>query len=216
LASTSTDSSFSITSAEFMWADSHTPGVHTYLLPATLKALQKSHAQTVLDLGCGNGACSAVLRSHGFAVSGCDLSASGIALARQAHPEIAFFQYDISTTFPQENAGLYDAVVSLEVVEHLLQPRQLVSAAYEALRPGGLLVLSTPYHGYWKNLALAVVDNFDKHWDPLRDFGHVKLFSRKTLRLLVSEVGFSVAQVIRVGRIPALACSMILVGFKPL
>jgi 2-polyprenyl-6-hydroxyphenyl methylase/3-demethylubiquinone-9 3-methyltransferase len=75
--------------------------------------------------------------------------------------------------------------------------------------------MSTPYHGYWKNLALALTNKFDAHWHPLRDFGHVKFFSRATLSQLASEAGFSVTDFLRVGRIPVLACSMILVALKP-
>jgi 2-polyprenyl-6-hydroxyphenyl methylase/3-demethylubiquinone-9 3-methyltransferase len=171
--------------------------------------------QTVLDLGCGNGACSAALQAQGFTVTGCDASASGIAFARQAHPGLTFFEYDVSHPLPAKEVGSYDAVISLEVVEHLLQPRQLVISAYEALRPGGVLVVSTPFHGYWKNLALAITNNFDNHWHPLRDFGHVKFFSKKTLASLVREADFSVAEVICVGRIPPFARSMILTAVKP-
>jgi len=111
--------------------------------------------------------------------------------------------------------GVFDAVVSLEVVEHLMQPRHLVARAYGALRPGGVLVMSTPYHGYLKNLALALTNGWDTHWHPLRDFGHVKFFSRKTLSQLVCEAGFSVRNFVRVGRIPPFACSMIVVAVKP-
>jgi 2-polyprenyl-6-hydroxyphenyl methylase/3-demethylubiquinone-9 3-methyltransferase len=168
-----------------------------------------------LDLGCGNGSFSALLRSQNFIVMGCDASASGIALAREAHPEVDFFEHDISNPLPAGFAGAYDAVVSLEVVEHLMQPRHLVARAYSALRPGGVLIMSTPYHGYWKNLSLALTNRFDAHWHPLRDFGHVKFFSRRTLSQLACEAGFSTKQFIRVGRIPAFACSMILVALKP-
>ena len=69
--------------------------------------------------------------------------------------------------------------------------------------------MSTPFHGYWKNLALAITNSLDGHWHPLRDFGHVKFFSKKTLIPLVCEVGFSVKDLVRVGRISALARSMI-------
>ena len=79
----------------------------------------------------------------------------------------------------------------------------------------GMLVISTPFHRYWKNLALALTNRFDTHWPPLRDFGHVKFFSRKTLSRLVLEGGFSVVDFMRVGRIPPLAHSMIVVAVKP-
>jgi 2-polyprenyl-3-methyl-5-hydroxy-6-metoxy-1,4-benzoquinol methylase len=213
--SSSTDSTLSIASREFKWTDSAKTTAHSYLVPPTIKVLRELSARTVLDLGCGNGSFSAVLQSQGYGVVGCDVSESGIAFARQAHPAIDFFVHDISRPIPSRYAGPYDAVVALEVVEHLMLPRQLVTGAYRALRPGGVLILSTPYHGYWKNMALALTNCFDDHWHPLRDFGHVKFFSRKTLSQLAREAGFSIKDFIRVGRVPVFACSMIVVAVKP-
>jgi len=213
--SRSTDSAFSISAQEFEWNSTKVPGAHNYLIPPIIETLRGLSASTVLDMGCGNGSFTSVLHSQGFAVVGCDASASGVNLARQAHSSVDFFEHDISNPLPPEHQGPFDSVVALEVVEHLLQPRQLVTSAYKALRPGGALIMSTPYHGYWKNVALALTNHFDEHWHPLRDFGHVKFFSRKTLEALVRESGFSVGNFMRVGRIPAFACSMIVVAFKP-
>jgi 2-polyprenyl-3-methyl-5-hydroxy-6-metoxy-1,4-benzoquinol methylase len=169
----SSDTSLSVSSQEFVWVDSSIPRSHNYLIPPTLKALLELGARTVLDLGCGNGSCSAALHCHGLEVVGCDSSASGIALARRTHPGIDFFEHEISCPLPLDYAGPYDAVVSLEVVQHLMQPRQLTTTAFGALRPGGLLIISTPFHGYWKN---PLANRLDSHCHPLRDFGHVKFF----------------------------------------
>jgi 2-polyprenyl-3-methyl-5-hydroxy-6-metoxy-1,4-benzoquinol methylase len=213
--SQATDKNLSNATQEFVWEDTKVPGAHTYLVPPTVRVLRETGARVVLDLGCGNGSLTALLQHWNFFVVGCDASASGIALARQAYPTVDFFEHDISNPLPASFEGAYDAVVSLEVVEHLMQPRNLVERAYSALRPGGVLIMSTPYHGYWKNLALALTNKFDAHWHPLRDFGHVKFFSRETLSQLAREAGFSVRDFLRVGRIPAFACSMIVVSVKP-
>ncbi len=213
--SQATDKNLSNATQEFVWEDTKVPGAHRYLVPPTVRVLREMGARVVLDLGCGNGSFTALLQCRNFLVVGCDASESGIALARRAHPTIDFFEHDISNPLPSSFTGVYDAVVSLEVVEHLMQPRHLVARAYSALRPGGVLIMSTPYHGYWKNLSLALTNKFDSHWHPLRDFGHVKFFSRGTLSQLVHEAGFSVRDFLRVGRIPAFACSMILVAVKP-
>jgi len=213
--SEATDRNFSSATQEFVWEGAEVPEAHSYLVSPTIKVLREQRARAVLDLGCGNGSFSALLQSENFIVVGCDASASGIALAREVHPEVDFFEHDISNPLPAGFAEAYDAVVSLEVVEHLMQPRHLVERAYSALRPGGVLIMSTPYHGYWKNLSLALTNRFDAHWHPLRDFGHVKFFSRRTLSQLACEAGFSIKQFVRVGRIPAFACSMILVALKP-
>jgi 2-polyprenyl-3-methyl-5-hydroxy-6-metoxy-1,4-benzoquinol methylase len=213
--STATDRDLTNAAPEFVWETAEVPEAHKYLVSPTLNVLRERGSRTVLDIGCGNGALSALLQSRNYMVVGCDASATGIALARRTHPKVDFFEHDISNPLPASFAGAFDAVVSLEVVEHLLLPRRLVERANSALRPGGVLIMSTPYHGYWKNLLLALTNKFDDHWHPLRDFGHVKFFSRTTLSQLASEAGFSVTDFLRVGRIPAIACSMILVALKP-
>src|SRR6202008_4101385 len=86
--------------------------------------------------------------------------------------------------------GRFSAVLSLEVVEHLYYPRRLAEAAFALLEPGGTLVISTIYHGYLKNIALAVLGRFDRHVDPLWDHGHIKFWSRRTLAALLTEAGF--------------------------
>lgn len=80
---------------------------------------------------------------------------------------------------------------------------------------GGVAVISTPYHGYWKNLAMAVTGKMDAHFTALWDHGHIKFWSMKTLRQLLEEAGLKVERFERVGRIPLLAKSMIAVARKP-
>ncbi len=209
-----TDQSFAIASEEFLWSQGEAPPAHTYLLPPVLRTLRNYDRQRILDLGCGNGAGSAAIASQGFAVAGCDSSESGLTLARANFPVINFFAHNLASPLPLCERGVYDAVVSLEVVEHLMQPRQLMLRAREALRPGGLLLLSTPYHGYCKNLALALANAFDAHWHPLRDFGHVKFFSRSTLHALLRDSGFFIDESLRLGRMPVLARSLLVTALK--
>jgi 2-polyprenyl-6-hydroxyphenyl methylase/3-demethylubiquinone-9 3-methyltransferase len=76
-------------------------------------------------------------------------------------------------------------------------------------------MISTPYHGYWKNLALAITGKMDRHFTALWDNGHIKFWSMKTLTILLEEAGFPDVRFKRVGRIPALAKSMIAIARKP-
>ena len=72
-------------------------------------------------------------------------------------------------------------------------------------------MLSTPYHGYWKNLVLAISGKMDAHFTALWDGGHIKFFSIPTLRALLEEVGVKRIAFQRIGRVPLLAKSMIAV-----
>lgn len=210
------DKNLSVAATEFVWEESGDSPVHRLVKPPIVDLLRKHSASKVLDLGCGNGAFTHLLHRQGFKVEGFDGSASGVALARKHYPGIQFSQLDLVVGhIPEHYRGQFDAVVSVEVIEHLLLPRMLVQNAMQALKPGGLLILTTPYHGYWKNLAIALTNGFDAHWHPLRDYGHVKFFSRQTLTQLFEEYSFEQIRFQAVGRVPSLANSMIVSGLKP-
>jgi 2-polyprenyl-6-hydroxyphenyl methylase/3-demethylubiquinone-9 3-methyltransferase len=169
---------------------------------------------TIMDLGCGNGATVAMLVEQGYSVTGVDPSTTGISVAEKAYPEAQFAERSAYDDLAGE-FGEFDAVVSLEIVEHCYWPRKFANNVFALLRPGGLAVISTPFHGYWKNLALAVAGKFDAHWSPLWDGGHIKFWSEKTLRALLEEAGLVDIEFRRIGRIPALAKSMIAISRKP-
>ncbi len=97
-------------------------------------------------------------------------------------------------------------------MEHVFDPRHFIRTARALLQPSDTLVLSTPYHGYTKNVVLALTNRFDKHLNPLWDGGHIKFWSKATLGALLREVGFTDMSFYRVGRIPQLAKSLIVVA----
>lgn len=214
LNSPKTDRNLSFSAIEYVWDGVGPTSANQYLLPIVDRILSRSKSLKVLDLGCGNGYATNALAKLGYEISGCDFSQSGIELAKLHHPGVEFFQHDVSLPLPSEYLAKYDAVISMEVIEHLLLPRKLIESALSALRPGGLLVVSTPYHGYFKNLALAVTDGFDRHWHPLRDYGHIKFFSRKTLSELFSEYDLQDIHFDSVGRIPLFGKSMVVSGVR--
>ena len=147
----------------------------------------------------------------GFEVVGCDPSEEGIAIARLEHPTLEFHQMGVYDDPSPLDDATFDAVVSTEVIEHLFLPRSLPRFAARVLNPGGRLILTTPYHGYLKNLALAIAGKWDAHLSPDWDYGHVKFWSRPTLTKLLAEEGFVVSEFLGVGRVPYLWKSMILV-----
>lgn len=167
-------------------------------------------ARRVLDLGCGNGAFCRVLTDRGFEAVGCDPSESGVRIAARAVPAATFRQLGVYDDPAALDEPHFDAVVAIEVVEHLYLPRHLPRFARRVLKPGGSLILTTPYHGYLKNLAIGVLGRWDTHWSPLWDGGHVKFWSVRTLRALVEPEGFSYERFSGVGRVPGFWKSMVL------
>ena len=194
--------------------DDRPPCASGYLVPVVVDVCRATGARRVLDLGCGNGTLCRALADAGFEVVGLEPSPSGIEAARRSVPEGTFHGgsvYDGPAAVPESN---FDVVVSTEVVEHLFRPAALPELAFAKLKPGGRFVVSTPYHGYLKNLLLALANRWDFHHSPNWDGGHVKFWSRRTLTDLLESCGFEVLEFRGVGRCPWLWKSMVLVARK--
>lgn len=170
--------------------------------------------QRIFDLGCGNGSVANALSQQGWDVTGVDSSIEGIQQAKAVFPNL---KLENGSAYDDLAAiyGQFPVLLSLEVVEHVYAPRQYAKNAFDLLQPGGTAIISTPYHGYWKNLALALSGKMDAHFTVLWDHGHIKFWSFKTLTKLLTEAGFVDIRFERVGRIPALAKSMIAIVRKP-
>lgn len=170
----------------------------------------------VLDVGCGNGFTAGEFLARGCRVVGIDLSQEGIELARKTYPQGRFEVLPADHQLLENLSDLpFDLVISTEVIEHLYSPRPYAYGCYHALRPGGRFICTRPYHGYLKNLLLAVCGKWDAHADPLWDGGHIKLWSRHTLSLLLAETGFQNLQFRGAGRLPFLWMTMVMSGDKP-
>jgi 2-polyprenyl-3-methyl-5-hydroxy-6-metoxy-1,4-benzoquinol methylase len=202
--------------AEYGWDSPAGPESCAYIAPEVLRVVARLGVRRVLDLGSGNGALCGELARAGVEAVGAEYDARGVEIARRAHPQLCFYQLGVDN----DPADLvrrerpFDAVVSTEVIEHLYSPHRLPIFAAAVTRPGGYLIISTPYHGYLKNVAIALLDKWDHHHDPLWHGGHIKFFSRRTLTQLLEENGFSAIEFSGVGRAPWLWKSMILVAQK--
>jgi 2-polyprenyl-3-methyl-5-hydroxy-6-metoxy-1,4-benzoquinol methylase len=182
-----------------------------YLLPPLLSMLDKNRNRCILDLGCGNGYLANYLIAKGFNAYGTDASEEGIAIARKANPD-RFFIQDLSTgKLPERLQNLnFDTIISTEVIEHLYDPEGFIDFCKQALNQNGEIIISTPYHGYLKNLALSVFDKWDAHHGPLWHGGHIKFWSKATLSRVLTNAGFTVTAFEGCGRIPYFWKSMII------
>ncbi|WP_324611102.1 methyltransferase domain-containing protein [Moorena producens] len=99
--------------------------------------------------------------------------------------------------------------MAVEVIEHFFYPKELVRLARKCINPGGHLIITTPYHGYLKNLVLAVSGKMDPHFHVFWDGGHIKFFSVKTLSKLLETEGYTDIQFKFAGRLPYLWKSML-------
>jgi 2-polyprenyl-3-methyl-5-hydroxy-6-metoxy-1,4-benzoquinol methylase len=199
---------------EYGWGTDAEPESCGYIAPKLLELLKNYKIHRVCDLGSGNGALVGELQRTGYSVVGVEYAADGVSIAQTKYPEVHFYNLGVQDDplLVRNVEGVFDAVVSTEVVEHLFSPHQLPEFARGLLNTGGLLVVTTPYHGYLKNLALSLFGKWDHHHTALWHGGHIKFWSRGTLTKLLEDNGFEVIAFHGVGRIPFLWKSMVLVG----
>lgn len=178
----------------------------------TIFEILKSYKDArILDLGCGNGSLVRSLLDQGFDVYGVDASKTGIEIAKKSSPN-RFFHLDINEPLSQNICDLkFDIVISTEVIEHLYSPKKFVDLTKEILMNGNqkILIISTPYHGYFKNLIISIFNKWDSHWSPEWEGGHIKFWSYNSLRKFLANEGFSNFKFLGCGRFPFLWKSMV-------
>jgi 2-polyprenyl-3-methyl-5-hydroxy-6-metoxy-1,4-benzoquinol methylase len=203
--------------ATYGYADHHARHHHSYVLPAIEALLPDPQAlSTVLDAGCGNGSLSAWLHRKGFRVRGIDVAEDGVAQAKLHHRGIHFDVRSIYEDLSDLHDGAgFDFIVTSEVIEHLFAPQRFVTNLFANLRPGGCLILTTPYHGYLKNLALSIANGWDRHFHSAREGGHIKFFSELSMTELLGEAGFVDLRFKNAGRVPWLWKSLVVRATKP-
>jgi 2-polyprenyl-6-hydroxyphenyl methylase/3-demethylubiquinone-9 3-methyltransferase len=202
---------------DYGWKSAAASHMHVHFMPHILElAGALPPGSRILDVGCGNGFTCGEFLKRGYYVVGIDLSEQGIAIARQSYPGGRFEVLPADAQLLEAlHEPPFDLIISTEVVEHLYDPRSYARGCFDALKPGGRFICTTPYHGYLKNLILSVASKWDEHANPLWDGGHIKLWSRRTLSRLLVETGFENIQFRGAGRLPYLWMTMVMSGDKP-
>jgi 2-polyprenyl-3-methyl-5-hydroxy-6-metoxy-1,4-benzoquinol methylase len=166
--------------------------------PLYLKKILKllsadNNIRRVLDAGCGDGNFSESIAKAGYKVFGIDLSDSRIQRAKCREGDnllfaIASVYDDFRNIFADCNE--FDAIISIDVIEHLYDPRLFVKRSYLSVKPNGLVIVACPYWGYLKNIVLSITNKMDRNFTALWDGGHIKHWSFRTLRQLFEEQSF--------------------------
>lgn len=108
--------------------------------------LTQDAAPRVVDVGCGGGILAEALARSGARVTGIDLSELSLRVARQ-HAEAGGIGIDYrlmdAEALAQAEAGGFDAVTCMEMLEHVPHPDQVIAACGRLLKPGGMAFFST-------------------------------------------------------------------------
>jgi SAM-dependent methyltransferase len=149
---------------------------------ALIRALTGLHGGLVLEAGCGSGLFLRHLREAGYAVEGVETSKADVAYARE-QLGLTVFEGALET-LPLE-AGRYDAVVMVYVLEHIPDPAATLARIRTVLKPGG-----------WAVLGVPVMDSgqarwFGARWSAVTEAPrHVAIPSAAGARRLLEAAGF--------------------------
>ncbi len=156
-----------------------------------------SPGASVLDLGCGRGIFASYLASLGCAARGVDISHTAVAAAAKEFPQIPFEPLRPDLSIPAEAAS-FEAVWSSEVIEHIFDVHAHLAEINRVLKPGGLYILTTPYHGRLKDVLVSLL-KFDAHFDP--QGAHIRFFDRCGLTRCLVAAGFEPVSFSGIGRL---------------
>jgi 2-polyprenyl-3-methyl-5-hydroxy-6-metoxy-1,4-benzoquinol methylase len=163
------------------------PGLHEAAADL-LTAVARADAR-VLELGAGSGAMSLRLSDRGLDVTASDLFAESF---KPGH--LRFVAADLNADFARQFPDGFDAVMALEIIEHLENPRHLLRQVRALLPVGGQLVLSTPNIANPVSQALFLRRG-QFQWfrdNDYREQGHITPLSPWVLGKVLEESGFAI------------------------
>ena len=139
--------------------------------------------RSVLEVGCGEGYGTALLASAAGRVLGVDYDALTVAHAAASYPQASFVRANLAA-LPVPSASV-DVVATLQVIEHVWNHPEFVRECLRALRPGGLLLVTTPNRLTFSPDPDAPVNPF-----------HTHEFTSAELTDLLSTCGFAIDRVL--------------------
>ncbi|PLX97354.1 MAG: hypothetical protein C0622_13360 [Desulfuromonas sp.] len=177
----------------------------------------------LLDIGAGIGQFQLLMNEEGYSTNGIEPSALRRGYAAETF-NLQLSDQPVDAHFWQDNfAAAFDLITLWDVIEHVNFPRQLLRAAVNLLKPGGLLLLDTPNRdglSYRLSCSAARLSGgklslFLGNFYSAAPFGHKQIFTPAQLDSLFTDLGLEVIhRAASYGRNPHKGDKIILCGRK--
>ena len=136
----------------------------------------------LLEVGCGQGRLLEIARDAGWEVHGVDVLPRAAELAQQRGLDI-FLGELVDAGYAD---GQFDAVCMSEVIEHIVDPIELMRQVHRVLRPGGVALVGTDNVRSWA----ARLRGSGWHYYLFGRLGHIRYWGPKSARALAQVAGF--------------------------
>ncbi len=149
----------------------------------------------VLEVGCGTGATGAMTLAQGRAgyYAGIELFPSAAEDARRVLSEVVTGNVE-ACELPW-NPATFDALILSEVLEHLVDPWTALEKLARVVRPGGLVLASSPNVSHWRVVRELLLGRFELADQGVFDRTHMRWFTPDTYAGMFERAGFSVVSV---------------------
>ena len=157
-------------------------------------ALKETEAAgSVLEFGCSTGALLTEMAKRGQKVAGVEVDPPAAAAARARDLEIVEGDLEVPATLEAARPlGPFDALLCLDVLEHLKDPWSFLRAIQPLLAPGGFLFATLPNVGFYGSRWSHLLGRFDYADEGLMDRGHLRFFTVGTARKLFEDAGWRI------------------------
>ena len=142
---------------------------------------EEGRSRRILDFGCGSGVKLREFQARGWSIAGIDLNRPAIQNARSLFPDGQWFAGSLEDA---PDWGLFDVIRTDNVLEHIPDPRQILSLLRHRLKPGGRLLAYVP-NGRSLSVRLLAARS-QASWMPF----HLQLLSARGLMLMLRYAGF--------------------------
>lgn len=161
-----------------------------YKWPAINKFIPKHQKITILDYGCGPGTLISAMKEINPTAHyiGMDVSDQAIKEARKKHLYDKFYVVADGQKLPLQDSSV-DFILAADVIEHVYDTKLIFQEFYRILKPGGKILMTTPYHGLIKNLVISLFA-FEKIFDPLKN--HIRFYTKKSLFKVFNLYNFKI------------------------
>ena len=173
-----------------------------YLAPRedVLEIVKDIKFTNVLDVGCAGGALGRALKEKGAkTVIGLEMEPKAAEIAKK-NIDKAYLCY-IENFEPHFKKDEFDLMVCADVIEHLKDPWAFIKKYSFFVSEGGYLVISVPNIRYYQNFINLIKGNWQYNDRGIYDKGHLRFFTLKNLRKLISDAGFEIIKTDRIYRL---------------
>ena len=150
------------------------------------------HPHTVLDVGCGEGAFGyQVKQGRGSEVWGIELADDPARIAAGRLDQVLCG--DVAALLDQLPPAYFDAVVFNDILEHLVDPYDVLARIKRCIRPGGVVVSSIPNIRYYPTLFdLVVRKSWEYEESGILDRTHLRFFTVRSILAMYERLGYDV------------------------